>query len=199
MLCALPVAAGILLITLRANWPTLPLGIALLCVMSTWVGLALALAPGAMFATQPREFLWVAWVGLGLLPLLLFVRVLELPGRGILTMPVAYRVVAAALVFALVWTAGWLRLYQHRHGHPLAAAKVLLASTTEAYLVLPLVHYWLFTPAEYRYISTASNFFAISPAVQLLTYVMVLLVLALAYLPLRWRISDPRTRRAAPS
>ena len=52
-LCALPVIVGIPVITMTRNTPTLPLGLAVACVIATLAGLALALLPGEWAARRP--------------------------------------------------------------------------------------------------------------------------------------------------
>ena len=79
-----------------------------------------------------------------------------------------------------------LDVYKRQFGQaPLPPLAVFLAGATIAWLLLPLMHYLLFTPADFRYITTASNFFANSPAVQALSLAVAAL---LAWLPgLAWR------------
>ena len=179
--CAAPVAVGILWITMRANSPTLPLPLALACVAATWVGLALALAPGALVAQHPGDAMWIAWISVGLLPILLLVRAMELPSRGTISVEVATMVVTASIAIGLLWILLWLSVYKRRRKATPSPQTVITAALIFAYLLLPLLHYWVFTPPAFRYISTASNFFAYSPLVQALTYGVAMAVLALVY------------------
>ncbi len=50
--------------------------------------------------------------------------------------------------------------------------------------------FYLFTPTEYRYISTASNFFAFDPAVQFMVFA-VTAALAVGITRLRQRLQHP--------
>jgi hypothetical protein len=61
----------------------------------------------------------------------------------------------------------------------------LLASLMWSYLSLPLLHYWFATPQAYRYLPAASNYFAATWGVQLLTYALILLVLGVAHWSIR--------------
>ena len=62
------------------NTPTLPLRLASACVIATLAGLALALLPGEWAARRPANLLWLALDGMGLAPILLLLRSVELPG-----------------------------------------------------------------------------------------------------------------------
>lgn len=163
MLCALPLAVGIPWITMRLNWPTLPVGLAAACVATTLVGMALALAPGALAAQQPRENVRLTLYAMGIVPSLFFVRAVELPER--IGAPIAYTVAIAVPLAGAAWL--MLRLLLRP---PTTGALAVLCIT---YLVLPLVHYGLFTQPDYRYITAAANFFAQSVWVQLLSFAMV--------------------------
>jgi len=52
------------------------------------------------------------------------------------------------------------------------AHEVLVAGLGLSYLLLPVVHHLLATPPAYRYISTASNFFAFNVGLQVLVFVV---------------------------
>lgn len=166
LVCAIPVAAGILWITMRLNWPTLPLGLALACVASTWAGLALALLPGSLAASHPGRVWQLMVYGAGLVPSLLLVRAVELPGQGILTPGVAYAVVGGALLGG--W--GWLVLLLRLQADVPAPHAIYAAGLVWSYLLLPLLHYLFFTPPDYHYITASANFFAQGPWVQLASW-----------------------------
>lgn len=173
LLCSVPVAVGIVLITMSVNAPTLPLVLALASVIAAWIGLALALIAVQMFVQSPRMFLWLAWISVGIVPALVLTRALELPARGIIDMQVATMVIIGTMIFGIVWTTLWLLFYQWRQKRTFAWWQLYIGGCVWAYVFLPLLHYWLFAPPAYRYISTATNFFAISIWVQLLSFVIV--------------------------
>jgi hypothetical protein len=81
-LSALPLAIGIPAITMTVNAPVLPASLAAACAGATLAGLALALWPGAWAAERPGDLLWLVADGAGLVPVLILMRALELPGRG---------------------------------------------------------------------------------------------------------------------
>lgn len=172
LLCALPLAAGIPLITMTVNRPTLPAALAAACVASTLVGLAFALWPAAWAAQRPLDLLWLGVDGAGLLPILLLLRVVELPSRGV---AVSESLAAIVVVGSIAGGAGWLwvmtRLRAWR-GKTLPGAGVLFAGAIgSSYLLLPLLHYLLGKP-DYRYITAASNFFAFSLTLQSLIFIL---------------------------
>jgi hypothetical protein len=175
-----PLAVGIVAITTQVNAPVLPLSLALGCVAAAWAGLALAVAPGALLAQRPGHFLWAAWIGGGLAPILQLGWAIELPGRGIVPPQVGYGAAGLGLVSGLAWLIGWTWLYGRWRQRCVPWHTLLSAGLAWSYLVMPLLHYLAFAPPAYRYISASANFFASTPAVQLLTFGMALAALALA-------------------
>ena len=57
-------------------------------------------------------------------------------------------------------------LQRSRRRRPDGATVVFAAGLGLSYLTLPVVHHLFATPAEFRYISTAGNFFAFDPVLQ---------------------------------
>ena len=165
-LCALPVAAGILAITMSCNQPTLPLPLAAACAAAALGGLALALPPGALAAQRPAEVLWLGLYGAGLVPPLLFLRAFELPSQKLASPLTAALLAGAGLLGGGLWLAAVGGLRARRRATPLPARRLFLAGLAFTYLVLPCLHYLLLTPPAYPYISVAANFFALNSAVQ---------------------------------
>lgn len=169
MLSAIPLGIGIPAITMSVNAPTLPPELAMACVVATWAGLAIALLSGEWAAERPKELLWLAADGLGLMPPLLCLRAVELPGRGVsLDMPTAWLWALGSVLSGLLWLTGMSLLRLWRHREMPSAAALFLAGVAWSYVLLPLVHYVLATPPRYRYISAAGNFFAFDPRLQVL-------------------------------
>jgi hypothetical protein len=168
-LCALPLAVGIPAITLTVNNPTLPLGLALACAAAALAGLALAVLPGEWAARRPADLAWLAADGLGLVPALMFVRAIELPARGLsISVPVAWGAAIGGSLAGLAWLGLLSGLRAWRRRPSPGAATVLLAGLAISYLFFPLVHHLIATPPGFWYITAASNFFALAPAVQAL-------------------------------
>lgn len=165
---ALPVAGGIVLVETTANAPTLPLPNALGSAVAALAGLAVALAPAGWAARRPADLVWLAADGLGLAPVLLLLRAVELPGRGLSVPPtVAWLMAGGSVAVGAAWLLAMGRLRAWRRRPAPTALAVFLAGLAISYLGMPLAHHLLATPAEYRYISTASNFFAWSLPIQL--------------------------------
>jgi hypothetical protein len=176
VLCAPPLAVGIPIITMTLNWPTLPPPNATACVVATLIGLALALAPGAWAARRPLDLVWLVLDGVGLMPSLLFLRVIELPGRGLVSASTAYPVALGATFAGGVWLGLVIGLRGWRHRPRPMASAVFVAGLCLSYLLMPLVHHLLFAPPAYRYISASSNFFASSVGVQSLAFFVAVML-----------------------
>jgi hypothetical protein len=122
---------------------------------------------------------WFILDGLGLVPVLLFVRAIELPGQGLVRVPVAVIIAGGGFLAGCLWLSLMTGLQAWRRQLLLKADVILVSGLCLSYLLLPLIHHLLFVPPDYRYISTASNFFAFHFGIQLLTFLLALL-LALA-------------------
>jgi len=188
-LAALPILIGVPLITMTVNAPTLPLGLAAACAASALLGLIPALLAGRWAAERPAELAWLAADGAALAPTLLFLRVLELPGRGLSFTPAMVRVYALAVIAVSVVGLGATTLLRRwRRKRAPGVGAVLLAGLGCSYVLAPLLHHVAATPAEYRYITSADNFFAVNPALQLLALAVATGLAALATLARRrWR------------
>jgi len=169
-LCAVPLAIGIPVITMTVNWPTLPLSLATACALVTLIGLALALTPGSWAAHRPLDLGWLIFDGMGLMPTLLLLRAVELPAKGLVGVPTAYLVAFGGTLGGAVWLVIMTGLRKWRHKAWPEASALFVAGLCLSYLLMPLVHHLFFTPPQYRYISTSSNFFAFNLGVQLVVF-----------------------------
>jgi hypothetical protein len=114
---------------------------------------------------------WLACDGLGLMPILLLLRSVELPGRGVsVTTPVAVLMAFGGMFAGITWLCVMtgLRAWQRRSTPP--ARALLAAGLCLSYLLMSLVHYLFATPPGYRYISAASNFFAFNLVLQIVVF-----------------------------
>ena len=187
-LCVPPLAVGIPLITMTANHPTLPPGYAAACVGATLVGSALALAPGSWAAQQPVDLGWLIFDGAGLMPVFMLLRAVELPARGLVSVPVAYLFALGGMLAAALWFGMMTGLRRWRHKSQPSAGSLLAAGLGLSYLLLPVVHHFGATPPDYRYISTASNFFAFNLWLQLVVLlVAALLAMGITQLRRKWQ------------
>lgn len=170
LICALSVAVGILVITTTVNQPTLPADVAVWCVLATLIGLALALAPGAWAAERPRELLWLAGAGAGLVPLLLLLRVVEIPAGELPGGARSYALALGSIAVGVIWSILLGRWYTRKYRSIWRTDHLVVSGLGWSYLLLPLAHYFFFTPPSYRYITSAGNFFASSLLVQLVAF-----------------------------
>jgi hypothetical protein len=172
VVCAVPLAAGIPLITMTVNHPTLPAANAARAALAALIGLALALLPGRMAAERPRGLAFLASDGLALALVLLLVGSLEHVFRLLARGSLLYLLVAAAgLLVGLAWLLAMTGLYLWRRQPPPGVTGLFLAGAIAAYLLMPLAHYTVGTDG-YFYITTADNFFANNFALQILAWLV---------------------------
>ena len=175
-LCAGPLLAGILLITMTVNQPRLPLLNAAQTASAALIGVVLALLPGKLAAKNSSDLIWLGLDGAALMFLLLLIPpAIEDVGRWWISGNlgrVAIVAVGIVIGFAgLLITSGlhiWLRT-----SLPSALA-LFVAGLCFAYLLMPLIHHlYVGTIEGHFYISNASNFFARSPWSQFITWLVV--------------------------
>jgi len=167
---------GIPLITMRVNEPTLPARDAVACVAAALTGLSFALMPGAVAAERPVDLLWTALKGVGLMPALLLIRALELPGQGLISPVVAWGTAVGGTLAGAGWLAVIAAVGTWRGRTPSAAGTIFAAGLCTSYLLMPVVHHVLATPPGYRYISTSANFFADHVGLQALALLVAALL-----------------------
>lgn len=170
LLCLPPLLVAIPLVATTVNAPTLPLWLAIACAVVTCIGLPLALMPGDLAARRPGRLIWITVTGMGLAPVLVMLRAVELPRIGLVAMPAALQVAGLGLFASAAWLALMVGIGRWRRWPLPSTAALLAAAFAVVYLVLPLVHHLFFTPPAFRYITSSSNFFAFSLPLQLLTW-----------------------------
>ncbi len=157
--CAALLVIGIPAITMTFNSPTLPLWNATQTTLATLIGLALALLPGQLTVERPKDLIWLASDGFGLMLVFSGLRVLELFLRGQARGGQMW--VRMAIIF-LVLGIVWLLIVTGLHVFRRRSAKtveIFLAGFCITYLFMPLLHYLIFTNGYY-YITNSDNFFA---------------------------------------
>lgn len=176
---ALPLSLGVVYIAMTLNSPTLPLVDSLRVCLAALIGLGLALWPGNLAAQRPVNLAWLFVGGTGLVPSFLLLRAVELPSAGLVSLQVAYIVAIGGTLAGAVWLGGvsWLKIY--RTGLGFTPLELFLAGACWSYLLLTLIHHLFFTLPAFRYISSAGNFFAFNPWVQVACwFVSALLAMA---------------------
>lgn len=170
-LCVVPLAAGIPAITMNVNTPTLPLSSAAASATVALAGLALALLPGRWAAERPGDLVWLALDGVALIPTLLLLRAVELPGRGLSVSPTAaWTIAIGGVIGGAVWLAIMSVLRRWGDQETPDALAIFLAGVAQSYLLMPLAHHLTAGPPGLRYITVSTNFFATNPWLQLLAF-----------------------------
>jgi hypothetical protein len=172
LLCVIPLVISIPFITMTFNQPTLPFYLAGVCTIITLLGLALAVSPGVLAAQRPFELGSLVMRGIGLLPSLLLLRVIELPSRGLVSVHTAYSVVIGGMLAGIIWLILITWVQAHWYGLCIGTKEIFVAGLCLSYLVMPLLHYLLFVPPEFRYISASTNFFAFNESTQLMSFIV---------------------------
>jgi len=189
LFCAVPLSVGILYITMTFNHPTLPLFVATLCVITTLLGLTLALFTSSLATKDPPEFAWLFVIAAGLTPVFLLLRAIELPHAGLIIAPIAYSVAIGGALIGAIWSITMIRLQTRLYPMRCSgvAIRLYVIGLCISYLLLPLFHYVFLTPLEYKYISVSANFFALNKSIQLATLLVgALAAIGLERLQRRW-------------
>lgn len=191
LLCAPFLLAGIPLITMTLNAPTLPAALAFSCALAALAGVALAIWPAEWAARRPLDLILLGLDGAGLMLPLLLLRALEAPGRGLHVSPaLSYTIAAGSLLAGAGCLIVTTLVRRWRRRSMPGAGALLAAGACVAYLLMPLAHHLFFTPAGYSYISTASNFFTFDLRLQAATWVVVIgLAVGISRLGRAWQRS----------
>jgi hypothetical protein len=179
LLSALPLSVAIPAIVMNVNQPTLPLSLALAAVATTLIGLAIGLPLASQAAQQVPRLVWLLVTGVGVVPALLLLRVLELPAQGLVSSGQAVLVAAGSTFAGVLWLILLLWAQRRRPHRTFSAFELFHAGIFISYLLLPLAHYFILTPPASRYITAADNFFSRDPLVQLACLATAFLLAAL--------------------
>lgn len=180
LLCLPFLSIGIPAITMTVNKPTLPASIALGCTFTAIAGLALALSPGRLAAQRPGRLLCTGLMGCGLVPMLLFFRAIELPSRDMLTDSTALLFAGGSVLIAIGWFAGCVWGSRRFKVTLPSSMATICAAFIISYLFLPLFHHLFFTPHNFRYITSSSNFFAFSISTQAMCWLALVPIVLIA-------------------
>lgn len=172
---AIPLLMGIPLITMTTNQPVLPPLDAARTTLAALVGVGLGLMPGRLAAKRPGDLVWLTLDGVATMFLLLFTARLGDVTLWWTTGSTGYIWIVG--IGIIVGVAGLLfvtALRVWRHTTMPGAGAMFIAGLSVTYLLLPLVHYvYVGITDSYYYISTASNFFARSVPLQIVTWFVV--------------------------
>lgn len=187
LISALPVGIGIGYIVTTQNMPVMPVTVALKIIAVTLAGLIPALIPAQFAVKSPARVLGATLAGAGLIPALLLLRVWERVPDGDISIAMALAVGLGLTFVGALWLFGGMWWLARRQIH-ISAGAILLSGFCWSYLILPVVHYLLLTPAQYRYISVAENFFAETPLWQ---FIAILTAISLAFITTHIRNRRP--------
>lgn len=177
-LLAVPLALGVFAVAGALGEPRLPLSLCAMLLAATLGGVYLALWFADKTAGWGGRVLWPALNAAGLAPLLLLLRALELPGKGLsVSNDLARAVAAGSVLFGLAWLGAAAYVQRRRRQAPFAPLDLLRAAFLGCYVALPTLHHLFATPPGYKYITTAENFFASSLALQAATWLLALAVI----------------------
>jgi len=176
VIAAALLSIGLPAITMGVNDPRLPAFLAVLVTVATLVSLALSLMPGALAARQPKRLLWLFLDGWGV-ALLLWTLHHMADIEEWMDMGAKWRIALAIII--LLAGCCWLILLSFiqvwRRKMFEGTVNLFLAGLCVAYLLIPLLHYVLFSD-DYRYITNSDNFFARNLGIQFLAWLLVVLI-----------------------
>ncbi|MCF8302797.1 MAG: hypothetical protein K9I94_05920 [Bacteroidales bacterium] len=171
-----PAVVGTTIISMTLGEPTMPFWIAISSSLSLIIGLFLGFDLAGNLITHTRSGLINLIIALGLVPILLLFRSLELPGRGIMSLQTALSYVIFAIVGGFVWLLALLRVFRnHRPGN----AALIKSALAIAYVGLPVLHFLLATPPGIPYITSSENFFAEGIMLRIINWLVLVLVVVL--------------------
>jgi len=177
----LPISIGILYITLVLGRPTISLPFAVATVASTLIGLTLSFYTAEYLFCQRLQSFRVLPAIIGLVPLLTLFHAVEFYGHlPSITLTRALFVSLGTVGFALVVLGLSNFFFRHKKIYFPATMPSFALSLWVAYVLMPLVHF-LQTPFSSKYFTTADNFLAKNPFLQLIILITAFSILSLSY------------------
>lgn len=186
-LSVIPMNVGVVLITMNVGEPKMSFLIAVSSALALTIGIILGFSViDDLMDDLKSTFIYLTY-GAGLVPFLLFFRVIELPEKGILTINSSI-IVAMILIFGgFFWLLICYRLFMHNRPKWVNVIKGTLAM---GYIGLPLLHYLIATPKGIPYITSADNFFAENMVLRVSNWLLLILIVFLV---------DKLTKRIMPN
>lgn len=172
-----PLNLGIVIIMMFFGDPamTLPVALSAAFALSSGIFIGFSVADD-LFANYRSTFIYLS-TGLGLVPILVLFRVLELPQRGILATNEAMLIALGVVLFGVGWLLLFYRMFRNKRP---AWTHVLKGTLAAGYLGLPLLHYITATPEGIPYITSSDNFFADNMALRVTTWGLLMMLAFLA-------------------
>ena len=187
---------------MTVNDPVLPFANAMQVTAVALIGLALAVMLGRLAAERPATYVLVMIDGLALACLLSSLPRVESYSRWLAreSTGIIYRHLAVVAVGMVLLTMMTVFYYWRRQAEVPDAGALFIAGLDVTYLFLPLYHHLFWCkdhgswtdPDYFAYISDADNYFARSPLLQIVVWIVVALI-ALGFTRLRSRLRERKT------
>jgi hypothetical protein len=173
----IPLSVGVIILTMTFGEPKMPFKIALSCAFALIIGLMIGFSFVDDLMTDVKSTFIYLIFSLGLIPLLLLFRVLELPEKGIIDLKIAVIVVLISVVGGFCWLLIFYRIFKKNTPQ---VKNVIKGTLLIGYSGLPVIHYLFATPTGIPYITSSDNFFADSVILRLVNWVILILTVLLA-------------------
>jgi hypothetical protein len=172
----IPLIIGVIIIITNLGAPRLTFIIAVSSALALIIGIMIGFSVADDLIAEVKSTLIYLIFGLGLVPLLLLFRVLELPGKGIVALNVAILVSVLTIVFGFSWLLISHRIFRQ---NTTGSVNIIKGTLLIGYLGLPVLHYIAATPKGIPYITSADNFFAESMILRLTNWIILILMVLL--------------------
>lgn len=172
----IPLTIGVVLITMTLGEPKMPFLIAISSALALAIGIALGFSVvDDLVKDYKSTFIYLIF-GSGLVPFLLFFRILELPQKGVLAMDISVLVIVFSILGGFFWLLISYRIFKPNRPGRLNVIKGTLAI---GYVGLPFLHYLIATPKGIPYITSANNFFPDNMILRVTNWSLLLLMVFL--------------------
>lgn len=127
-----------------------------------------------------------AVIAVGIIPFVLFFRIIELPHTGILPVMTAFTIVISLYLSAVVWMIIFKWMFRNEIIKVMMLFKTIVVM---AWLVFPVIHFFMTVIENHPYITASDNFFASSILLRILNWVIVgFIVLGIS--TIKFRLKD---------
>jgi len=174
---AIPLMTGVVGIIMALGEPKLPFFVAVSSAFALIFGMAVVFCVADDFVKDARQTIIYLISGVGLVPFLILFRVLELPGKGMLTMDFSVWIVILSMIVGFIWLLISYRIFRQDRPKMINVLKGILAI---GYVGLPLLHYFIATPEGIPYITSSDNFFADNILLRIVNWILLIVIVFLA-------------------
>lgn len=172
----IPLYTGVVLITMTFGEPKMTFLIAISSVLALTIGIAIGFSVIDDLIMDYRSAFIYLISGLGLVPLLILFRVLELPEKGILSMKISILIIVISIVGGFFWLLICYRIFKLNMPR---FTNVIKGTLAIGYIGLPILHYLIATPKGIPYITSADNFFADNMILRITNWILLIFMVFL--------------------